>query len=369
MNICIVGGGNIGTLLAGELSFKGNKINILTSNPRKWNKIITVYNTNNKIVFSGKLNLVTNNVREAIDGCELIILTVPSFLFEQRLKEIKEYVHRDTLIAAFPGTGGKEFVFESIMGEQGCFFGLQRVHSISRLKEYGTSVYMTGRKDSVTIGSLNKKYLDKCAVLLENLLDMPCHKVENYLNVTLTPSNPILHTTRLYSLFKSSISKDYIIKFYEEWDDKASEMLFECDNELQLLCNSLKKIDLKNVISLKKHYAANTIQDFTDKIQSIEAFKGIEAPMVKNNGKYYVDWKSRYFEEDFPYGLCIVKSFCEIMNLYTPYIDKVLYWYEQEKKLEYYKDDHFNGKDLKLLNIPQNFGINNEIDINKFYNQ
>lgn len=368
MNICIVGGGNIGTLLAGELSFKGNKINILTSNPQKWNKIITVYNTNKETIFSGKINLATNDAQRAIDGCELILLTIPAFLFERQLNKIRQYVYKDTMIAAFPGTGGKEFVFRKIMGEKGIFFGLQRVHSISRLKEYGNSVYMTGRKDSVTVGSLDKKYLDKCAVLLENILDMSCYKVENYLNVTLTPSNPILHTTRLYSMFKSSLSKTYKIKFYEEWNNEASEMLFGCDNELQLLCNSLKEINLENVISLKKHYNANTIQEFTDKIQSIKAFKGIEAPMVKNKEIYSVDWKSRYFEEDFPYGLCIVKGFCEIMKLNTPYIDSILYWYEKEQKLEYYKNRQFKGKDLKSLNIPQNFGINNEIDINKFYN-
>lgn len=68
----------------------------------------------------------------------------------------------------------------------------------------------------------------------------------NYLCVTLTPFNAILHTSRLYSMFrdyrKGLIYNENFL-FYEGWDDQASQVLFACDDELQLPCRKLQTVD------------------------------------------------------------------------------------------------------------------------------
>jgi hypothetical protein len=48
--------------------------------------------------------------------------------------------------------------------------------------------------------------------------------------------------------------------------------------------------------------------------------------MRKTDGGYMPDFTSRYFTEDFPYGLQLIKDLALEHNLSTPVIDKVLEW-------------------------------------------
>ena len=42
MRITVIGGGNIGTLMAAEMAHKGHEVTMYTSKPAKWNKEISV---------------------------------------------------------------------------------------------------------------------------------------------------------------------------------------------------------------------------------------------------------------------------------------------------------------------------------------
>ena len=105
--------------------------------------------------------------------------------------------------------------------------------------------------------------------------------------------------------------------FYEEWDEESSRILFECDDELRKICNKLDKLNLEEVVSLKEYYESKTEEKFANKLKSIKSFKGIKAPMIKSKGKYIPDYESRYFTEDFPYGLLIIKWFALICDIIT----------------------------------------------------
>ena len=81
------------------------------------------------------------------------------------------------------------------------------------------------------------------------------------------------------------------------------------------------------------------------------------------------DKSSRYFQEDFPYGLCIIKAFAVIAQEETPNIDCVLKWYEQFSGEEYFQQEAFTGRSLKKLNLPQNYGLFTVDQVQQFYGQ
>jgi opine dehydrogenase len=219
---------------------------------------------------------------------------------------------------------------------------------------------MTGRKDSISAAAIPGRYISEICADLCRLFTMKCNPLPNYLCVTLTPSNQLLHTVRLYNLFhdyrEGKIYPDNIL-FHEEWDEQSSALLLACDGELQQLCGRLSSLDLVNVISLRIHYESNTVKELTSKIRSITAFKGILSPMVKVPGGWIPDWGSRYFTSDFSYGLAITRQFAEIAGLDTPNIDKILGWYAGMPK-----ENHLDV-DLK------NLGLNSTPDIYAFYKQ
>ena len=212
----------------------------------------------------------------------------------------------------------------------------------------------------MTLASFPMSRLDAVCNTVSDICHVKCMKAANYLTITLTPSNPVLHTSRVYDLFHSASLDTRFpknIEFYSEWTDHASEVMLGIDSELQKMCKVLTEIDMRGVVSLKTHYESPTVSDLTRKIRSIPSFKGIYAPLIPTqSNEFGIDKNSRFFTEDFPYGLCIIKGFCEICGISTPYIDKVLQWYQEFMGVKYYTKDGFTGKDL-INTAPQNFGI------------
>ena len=368
IKICILGGGNIGTLLLADLS-KNASVRLFTSKPDIWKNEIEVYDSNNNLKYVGYADIISNNPDKVVTDADIIISTLPSQIFPEIMSIIKPYINPKAWIGIMPGSGGNEFYLRSILRSDQVIFGFQRVHGISRIKEYGSSVYDLGKKSELFIGSMPSNMAASISKKIESLIGIPCFPVPNYLSITLTPSNPILHTSRLYSLFKDYRETVWnnMVLFYREWDDFASDTLIGADQELQILCSKIDGLDLLHVKSLKEHYESKTSEQMTNKIRSIEAFKDIHSPMLKEGDKYIPDFNSRYFNEDFPYGLCIIKSFCHLAGVKTPIIDKILHWYESINDLEYYINGEFVGKDLKKLLLPQNFGLCHIDDIVRFY--
>ena len=66
----------------------------------------------------------------------------------------------------------------------------------------------------------------------------------------MTPSNPILYTARLKTLFGDwhvGIVYKSVPLFYEKWDDASSELLLACDEEVQDICKALAEFELQHV--------------------------------------------------------------------------------------------------------------------------
>jgi len=371
MNVCILGGGNIGTLLIGDIGTKeGVSLRLLTSRPEEWNNIIEVFDKDGTFEYSGRLDVISNNPEEVIRDADIIISTLPANILGEVIQKIKPFIKAGAWIGLMPGNGGGEFYCNELV-ENGCtVFGFQRVHGISRLKEYGKSVFNLDKKKELYIGTVPAIRSQEVCKVMEHLFNVKCNPLENYLQVTIAPANPILHTARIYEIFrnyKEGIYWKKMVGFYSDWTEESSTMLLGSDEEVQKLCHKLDKINLSGVGSVKGYFGAQTARQMTAKISSKSALKNIQSPMILTEKGYVPDFTSRYFLEDFSSGLCIIKSFCEIAELKTPFIDKILMWFENFARVEYYVEGRFIGKDLKGLTLPQNYGINSQEDIIKYY--
>ncbi|CZT56438.1 NAD/NADP-dependent octopine/nopaline dehydrogenase family protein [Solibaculum mannosilyticum] len=367
MKVCVIGGGNIGTAMAAIISSQGHSVTIKTGKPDLWSHQIQYIDMESHQLTSAHIAQITSDASVIADA-DMLFVTVPSFSLAEIAKEIQPYLKKTTPLGIIPGTGGMEFFLKPFIEQGYPVFGLDRVPCIARLIEYGKSV-TASKKTSVRLGCFNYDKKELCKKV-GSLLGLSCLPLDNYLTVTFTPSNPILHTARLYALYQNA-SPDHCwqsnVPFYEDWDDLSSQILIACDQELQNICSSITELDLSGVIPLTVHYESATVETMTKKISNILAFKGIPSPMVLKDGHYILDLQSRYFTEDFPFGLCILKGFAEIFHCSTPSIDKVLQWYQDISGQLYLTESGWNGPDLKNTAIPQNFGITTPTDVYQLY--
>ena len=354
MKICIVGGGNIGTAMAVDFAVKNHKVNIFTSKPEKWSSEIFAVDKSGKKFFGGKLNLVTDNFLRAAESAEYIFVTLPSNVQRSFAEKISAFVNSSMKFIMVPGFGGAEFLMQPAIKRGAKLFGLQRVSCIARLKEYGHSVWYEN-KSSISLAAFNKKNFETVRQDMEKIFEIHCAKLPNYLCVTFTPSNPVLHTSRLYSMFKNFQSLKENPLFYASWTDEASEVLFELDEEVQSICHELSEINLNSVVSLKKHYESNTPAALTKKLKSISSLSKISSPVIQTDVGWMPDFDNSYFTCDFGYGLDILLQFAEILNLQVPTMKKIMQWYNSH-----------TGEKESRINL-KNYGLTSKEKILEFY--
>ena len=323
--ICICGGGSLGLVCASVFVSQGLQVNILTGHPDNWSKIIESTDNNGKS-YKGVLNKVSCVPDSVIPDADIILLCVPGYLIRKTLIDIKPFLKEGSIVGSIVSSTGFFVFAHEIFEDEVPLFGFQRVPFISRSKEYGKVGQLLGYKKSLNVAIEN--YEDSFAETLSRIFITPVNLLANFYEASLTNSNPILHTSRLFTMWKDyriGMTYDNCPLFYHDWTDDASDTLLAMDREFMSL---LQQLNIKPGVipSLLEYYEVTDVKSLTAKIKSIDAFKDIASPMKKTATGWIPDFGNRYFTEDFPYGLRIIKEIAEKHNVCTPIISKVYNW-------------------------------------------
>ena len=324
MKICICGGGSLGHVCAGVIASQDRvELNILTGHPYSWNRTITVTDGEGR-QYIAKVNRVSSKPEDVIVGQDCILLCLPGYLIEKTLQNIKPYVG-NAVVGTVVSSTGFFFYAHEILGRDAKLFGFQRVPFISRVAEYGKTANLLGYKQSLSVVLENVGNREDFCKELERLFITPITLLDNFYEVALSNSNPILHTGRLYTMFHGCENKvfDHNILFYKEWTEKASQLLIDMDAEFFQL---LDHLGVHSLPTLLDYYESTDAVSLTRKIRSIPAFQTITSPMKQVVGGWMADFGSRYFTEDFPYGLRWIHELAKQNMLSTPHVDKVYQW-------------------------------------------
>ena len=326
--VCICGGGNLGHVIAATLASTQNYIiNILTNRPQSWGQELTV-DLPDGTRQTGRINMISSCPADVVGNADIVLLCLPGFLIRQTIDSILPYLQQGAALGSVVSSTG--FFFEAMekVPSSVCLFGFQRVPYIARTNVYGHSATILGCKPSLNVcieHSDNKSHL---LLTLEDMFHTPVNLLSNHYEVSLTNSNPLLHPARLYSLWhdwKEGIVYDRVPLFYEEWDTFAAETYIAMDNEFQQLLNVLP-VNPGSIPTVLDYYESHDAESLAAKLRSITAFKGIKAPMKQVGNGYIPDSGSRYFTEDFPYGLGIIRKLAEEKKTDKTVIDMVFNW-------------------------------------------
>ncbi len=324
MKICICGGGSLGHVCSGVLASQNDvELNVLSGHPDRWQKIITVFDDNGK-QYVAHINRISSNPQEVVVGQDIILFCLPGYMIEKTLKSIKPYIG-DAVVGTVVSSTGFFFFAHKVLGEGTKLFGFQRVPFISRVIDYGKSANLLGYKSSLSAVLENIEDKETFRKELEHRFITPVSLLDSFYEVALSNSNPILHTGRLYSMFHGREEEvfDHNILFYKEWTDEASQLLLEMDAEFFKL---LRTLDIHSLPTLLDYYECTDAHSLTSKIQSIPAFQKIVSPMKEVESGWVADYRSRYFTEDFPFGLRWIKELATNYRIDIPVIDVVYQW-------------------------------------------
>ena len=318
----------MGHVIAGYLSAtKDVMVNVLTQRPERWSSEIVV-DTPDGRELRGKLNIVSSEPKVALSGVDIVLLCLPGFAIKDELVKIQPYVNKDTYVGSvFSSTG---FFFEAmkILGDDVPLWGFQRVPFIARTNVYGHSAHLLGYKSAHNIAVERCDDKESFRAVVESLFDAPVTLLSNYYEASLTNSNPLLHTSRLYTMFGDKNEGrvfSRMILFYEEWTVEAAQLLIDMDEEFFSILKYLP-VNEGYLPRILDYYESHDAESLARKLSSIQGFKGITSPMVETEAGWVPDFASRYFTEDFPYGLRYIWELAHKLNVDVPAIDKVYNW-------------------------------------------
>jgi len=388
--VTVCGGGNGAHCSVGYIGHHADvKVNVLTTKPEKWSdsiKLTTATSTwADRGDFIGKINKCSDDAAEVIPESDVVLVAAPAHVHGPILRKVAGHVKEGAMVGTIFAQGGFDWIARDALGPEGmakvkAIFGLQNIPWICKTTHYGSESRLLGPKKSLDVVSYPVEAVDDVASTVESLFDIPTSTIPNFLSVTLTPSNQIIHPARYAAIFhdydgERTYTHDELkarsgLTLYEDFDALSTEYLARLDNELQIIKEALTahfpQLNLSAVLPIKERIIKGYGKDVKDTSSLLQVMRtnvgyiGCGTPLTEtSDGKFKPNVDSRLYWEDIPYGLCILKGLAEMLgDIPTPTINEMIYWHQQQMGKEYLNPDgNLNPLLTMETGAPSRYGL------------
>lgn len=352
--LVICGGGSSAHALIPFLKGSFFDVSLYTSQPEKWAKTVELewHDPSGKVLgdYSGNLKKASSNPAELIPEADYIVFCMPVHRYRVALKEIAPFIdkHKTVFLGTVYGQGGWNWMVDEIKKEYGLTnivtFAFGLIPWICRIIEYGHKGVTYGCK-AVNYAAVSPASYFK--QVDEELLEIICYKwfgrgkveqSDNFLSLTLSVDNQIIHTSRCLGLYKvlgkSWKTKEEVPWFYKDYDDVSANLLADLDKDYTKIRETIKKLypeksfkHMLDYLALERFSYQSQNTDVKESFVNSQTLVSIGTPVVKNaDGEWEVDRDHRFFLDDIYYGNCIAKWMAEQMRIETLTIDEILHW-------------------------------------------
>ncbi|MBE5201047.1 NAD/NADP octopine/nopaline dehydrogenase family protein [Pectobacterium sp. FL60-S17] len=354
LNVVICGAGKTGHLAT--VLFKQRpdvKVTLLGSHPR----LLEAYQQNGKRLhallpdgetLTATPDCVTCDPAEACRDADIVIITVPANFRADLLARIVPHLPSDkpVYVGAIPGFCGFDWLAERELTARpnAVIWGMKDVAHIAFDLLPGQSIKMGGEKAALYVATHRRETAasqQALMALLQRLYAAPVVLLPDYLEITLTPGNPIMHSAVIYGLigpYGQWHARPLLqpLCWWNDCPELGAYYLERMDEENQQLCAALETrlgVRLDSVLPLKQEIIDAYGDQIADAhtmlsvLRTNQAYHGIGLPLRKHDaGGYVFDTRHRVFQEDIAYGLSLLVTIAENLAVSVPYIEEVYRW-------------------------------------------
>jgi hypothetical protein len=383
MRICICGGGNAAHVMAAHMSsredlsvgifapFEDEAERFRSGLAASGNGVLCHARGS---VARGKPDVVSERADAVVPDSDVVLIPLPSFAHVSTLRAIGPHLEEGCVVVALPGQGGFNWVARNILGPETAsrviVAGTNQLPYQCRTIHYGREVDLIGYKRNIRVATEPKERAAEVSTLLSDLIGVTrVDPVPNFITVTLTPANQVIHPTIMYGLFH-----DYTEPlaepplFYQNTDDFTADVMTKTSDEVlaiarQVAALSGQQVPVPGLDEMMREMYADELED-SRTMKSIfctnRGYRGLRAPMVKtSDGRFAPDFGYRYLTEDIPRGQCVLKGVAQLAGVATPTIDRLIRWAGSVMDKEFVTSDgRLNPATLDETAAPQAFGFN-----------
>lgn len=395
--LVICGGGSSAHTLIPFLKDSVFDVSIYTSKPEKWHSQIFLewHDPYGKELghFCGDLKKASNKPEKLMPNADYIVLCMPVHQYRACLHEIAPFINKSktVFIGTMYGQGGFNWMVDEIKHQHGLnsvvTFAFGLLPWVCRVIEYGHVGITYGGKAVNYAACYPKSFFNQ---INEELFENICFKwfgkghtkqSDNFLSLTLSVDNQIIHTSRCYGLYKvygsSWLRKEDVPMFYRDYDDVSAKLLKELDADYSMIRERIKQMYpgkgfkyMLDYLALERFSYQSQNSDIKESIVTSQTLASITTPTVQNSdGRWEIDRNHRFFLDDIYYGNCIAKWIAEQLDILTPTLDLILQWAQLIRKEQIIDKKNrliLDGLDLSAplkSGIPCYYGYNTIDDI------
>lgn len=304
MNVTVIGAGNSGLAMAAHLSSEGYKVTLWNRSRSTIEKLINTHEIYCEGVINAevKIELVTDNMKKAVEDPDIILVTTPASSHKDIAKEIAENINNETLIVLNPGRtfGALEFkrVYEEYSSINQTIAETQTIIYTCR-KTGEDSVKILSFKSDVLISTFDSSKNEEIISRLPKCIQKYFIPAKSIIETSIGNIGMVLHVAPLllntgWTENPSNIYKHY----YDGITPTIAKYIEKIDQERINISEALgHRIETAKEWMIRTyHVDGNSLYEC---IQNNEAYNTIDAPDTL---------KHRYIFEDVPCGLVPIES-------------------------------------------------------------
>ena len=341
--VAVLGAGNGGVAMAAHIATCGALVNIFDKFPASLEGLKNAdgifYEDGEKKEFV-QLKKITESVKEAIEGCKLIMVVTPAFAHEEIARSCAEHLVDGQIIVLNPGRTGGAMEFYKTIREinpdvKVSVAEAQTLIYACRRKD-AAGVVIHGTKKTVSLAAIPSRNTE-CVLFEVNKYYPQFTAAENVLETSLLNIGAIFHPTpSILNMGRIECQDDF--KYYIEGiTPSIAKILEKLDSERVRIA---KMLDVKTLTTkewLKAVYDVES-EDIYSTIQMNEVYANIGAPKEAN---------TRYITEDIPMSLLPLAELGKLVGVATPTMDEIIDLASAMHNKNYRKE----GRNLAKLGI------------------
>lgn len=321
MKIAVLGGGNGAHAFSADLTLGGNEVHMCEL-PQFKHNIDPIIEQNNEIEITGvartgvaKIAKVTTDIKEAIEGVELINIPIPAFGQENFYKAMAPHLEDGQIIVTHPGNYGALRLSHMLKN-----MGIKKKVTIAdastlvyTCRRFGPAkVRVNGFKKNVKIAALPATDTSKVLEVMDKIIPGRFVPGTNVLEIALENGNAQFHTP-IMTLNTGRI------------EDTKGEFLFYIEGATPSVAHIVQVLSDENIAV--GNALGLDIMDPKDSLREMYGAHGETMYEAFQDTKPYHDrvcesapsrMDNRYISEDTPYGLVPLTSIGELIGIPTP---------------------------------------------------
>ena len=383
--LVICGGGSSAHTLIPFLKDSIFEVSIYTSRPERWNKRIDLewHDPTGKVLgrYFNELKKASSNIQELIPTADYIVFCMPVHKYRVCLQEIAPFINKDktVFVGTVYGQAGFNWMVDEIKKQQSLdnvvTFAFGLLPWICRIIRYGHIGVTYGAKAVNYAACHPQSYFNQLnEELFENIAFKwfgkgHTEQSDNFLSLTLSVDNQIIHTSRCFGLYKvygtTWQRKEDVPMFYRDFDDVSAMLLVDLDADYSKIREKIKTMHpeknfrhMLDYLALERFSYQSQNTDVKESFVTSQTLASIATPTIQNaDGLWEIDRNHRFFLDDIYYGNCVAKWMAEKMSIDTPTIDGILHWAQTIRRENIIDDNNRLILDSKDLNTPLKSGI------------